>query len=166
MPEVLRLENAELKGPFCKPRPYTPDEFFVHVRWAALKFVQPSPDDTFVTVDEEPSILALVAIDGDHPSHHQDVLMRHFGEHALFNEWAFGVPAAGEGDWRAGVKDHEQLLHWFPASSFRFFHSLGFAVSVYDVPNEAILSGDYQLLFDVSRAQLVGRVPLRREVES
>jgi hypothetical protein len=70
--------------------------------------------------------------------------------------------------WRTGVKDQQQFLHWFPPQSLDWFAQHGFKLDVYDVPTEAIKWGNYQLLFDSTKAKLVKSEPLHqlaKEVE-
>lgn len=146
---ILRVENGEHRGPFSQPYPFSAEEFKAHVPWVRIR-----PD--FYTL--EPILSG--SSDEVHPSHFQDVLERHFDPDLVRQHWMLGTPILGGGMWGTGVKDVQQLLNWFPLSSFGFLGSHGFEISTYDVPGDAVLSGEYQVLFNLDRAKLVKKEPL------
>lgn len=130
---VLRLQNSEGIGPFASAS-VKASEFVQHVPWSHL-----TPNGKGLVPDET------------HPHHLTDVegaldtldpIMRMLGME--YSE-----------KWRTGVKDTQQLLHWFPPSSLPFFKSKGFKVAEYEVPPTGVKAGSFQVIFDTDKAKLV-----------
>jgi hypothetical protein len=140
--QVLRLEND--RGPFTRPYPYSITEFKKlagYVSIVAGSIAQSGGPE-------------LAPTDDIHPTHFQDVLDRR-SERALADpDLASVANALAAGDWRTGVKDEEQLLHWFPPKLLTMLVSVGFNVALYEVPAASLWSGDYQVMFDRDCASL------------
>lgn len=132
--EVIRMEQPDHVGPFTPP--YVSDEFAKHVSWAE---------------DVGDGIKA----DDEHPHHVEDVIVPLYPQAALAFRLGF-MPDVDDDEHQyfTGVKDKQQFLHWFPKDSLKYFGDQGFKVSVYDVPDDKILWGKYQLLFDMNSSKL------------
>jgi hypothetical protein len=138
MTKVLRMENDDHYGPFV-----TMDaaEFAKHVPWAKYTPSEYGP---------------AIETDDDHPHHMVDI------PHAEEVNWEddpmgllFGDIAPINSKWKVGVKDLDQFYYWFPKQSLDYFASEGFHLSIYDVPNDSIMKGKFQLMFNSKKAKLV-----------
>jgi hypothetical protein len=59
-----------------------------------------------------------------------------------------------------------QFEHWFPRKSWADFGAFGMKLDVYDVPDDAVRFGQYQVMFDPTKAHLVKSEPLTSLGES
>ena len=135
--QVLRMEDDEGLGPFVK---MDSDEFQKHVSWARQVVGGDSPFEKGISPDET------------HPHHMHDVQGVDENEAAVATiALMLGFPTR----WKVAVKDENQFLHWFPASSFDYFSGLGFHLARYEVPSEAVRYGKWQVMFDSDQAKLL-----------
>lgn len=137
--EVLRMENEKGFGPFVASNP---DEFAKHVPW-----IKALPNGEGLIPDKT------------HPHHFEDIPgSQRDSVNDILMVKLLGVPVS----WKIGVKSKSQFLHWFPQSSLSYFASLGFHLSEYNVPDEQVKQGKWQVMFPAQSATLVKAEPLEQ----
>ncbi len=143
--QVLRMEDDEGFGPFTAMP--DPKEMVKHVPW--MKIVKMDYAGRFG------NDAYGIASDDEHPHHQQDIPGANLGGEDMGTlEMLLGSP------WKVGVKDQQQFLHWFPASSLNWFAHQGFKLDIYKVPENEVKTGTYQVMFNSDDAQLVKSEPL------
>jgi len=76
-----------------------------------------------------------------------------------FTGW--GAPLfGGWGDMRFGFSGPNQLRRWICDEHRKLLHGGGYHVSVYEVPEDSVIIGDRQAVFDKEHASLVRTHPL------
>lgn len=138
---VYRMENKDGIGPFIS---MDPEQFAKHVSWAHLDPNSPYP---------------AISTDAEHPHHARDVKGVDLNEEALSR---IMLMLGQLNQWRVGVKDKEQFLHWFPKDSLDYFDSLGFRMDEYEVPADKVKHGTWQVMFDSTAARLIAKESLKK----
>ena len=139
MTQVLRMENDAGRGPFLD---VDPSELAAHVGWLTAY------DDGRDRGVKAKSLKEAIT----HPHHMNDIPGADLGSD--FMGYLLTVLGSPE---RVGVSNREQFLHWFPEDSLDWFTKEGFYLDTYEVPEEYVQRGKYQLMFDASKAKRISR---------
>lgn len=89
-----------------------------------------------------------IKTDDEHPHHISDVLKGDEFMNLLLQQFK---------DYRTGVDNEKLVTHWFPRESWSYFAKQGMGLDTYEVPDDAVIKGKYQVLFDMDRATLISR---------
>lgn len=60
--------------------------------------------------------------------------------------------------WRCGFATWAQVISWFKSWQIEVLESLGFPLIQFEVPDEFVIIGNCQCLFDMKEAKLIGGV--------
>jgi hypothetical protein len=134
------MENSNGKGPFA----FDQGDNDTRDMWNNVPWIAVHPD-------------GLESLDDEHIHHHVDCVgMDDFSGYLadLYGEKPL------DGQWSVGCTSREQFLHWFPKQSLADFERHGMKLDIYDVPESATKRGQWQVMFDPTKATLVKSEPL------
>lgn len=80
------------------------------------------------------------------------------------NLWEEGLNAPDDWEDRCAVRSPRDVVRWFPKPCREVLAREGFRLAAYEVPDDAVLTGDHQVVFDASRA-VTARLEDRRQLQ-
>ena len=83
-------------------------------------------------------------------------------DHGIKGKWV-AMPGAKKQEYFFGFRDGKQLLDWWSFDHLQSMLDAGMQVSVYEIPEEWVLVGVFQVAFELGRATFLGTVRLKNE---